>query len=190
MPMENKLAVGQGVLNGDKAVIDLRLMFDHPSAVVALQCGPQTLASSGQLFVIRGELLQGWRFQSKALGHAVVFRDGLCVDPLLQPADCSADPLQRLRTGHGGRLRKGVLARGWRQVLPAVILFGLPDRRMCQSQKPCASAPDQLVITAQLIFSPVEVIAPAVKEVGGDLPKKSCVVEIEEGHGGWVVVSG
>ena len=63
----------------------------------------------------------------------------------------------------------GFSRRRRREERPPIGAFGRFDGRARQPQQPTHLAANQYVVGAQLVFEPVEIIAPAVEQIDGDL---------------------
>jgi hypothetical protein len=179
---EDGLAAEECGFDGFEAALELGEIFEDPGGGAVVERRAEELALADELFVLRDEGGEGGSFFAEALGDAIVFGDGEFGEAVGELADAGAEPLELLGGADGGGVREGMGARRCGEVVAAEVAFSLLHAGVGGGEQPCSFRADELIVRAKLVFLAIEVVAPAVEEVGGQLAERTGVVEVEAGH--------
>ncbi len=94
------------------------------------------------------EAIEGLGFLAVALGHAVVFRDGLSGNLAGERPDGAGETFDGLRTGDGGGIGPGFFAGGRREEGAAVIALGGLDALTGGSEEKADFGADEEIVGA------------------------------------------
>src|SRR6185312_5402516 len=164
---KNRLSAQQRRLNRFEPALNLLKFFKDPRAVTVFERGAQKLALADQLLVLRGQRGKSRRFPPETLRYKVIFRHGQLRETVGKRADAFRETFKLLCPSDGRRVGKWFRARRCRKKFAAVIALRLPHAAAGNAKQPTGFRADELIVRAKLVFKPIEVIAPAVKKIGG-----------------------
>src|SRR5579863_2342158 len=175
---QHGLALAQRFLNRRQPFFELHHMLEHPYPAAGIEHRVQQRALPDEPLIAANQGLQRLRGLAIALRHAVILRDRLRLQPAADRADAARQALEILGRRRDRRIRKRLLARRRGNELAPVIRLRTLYARARHADKPRRFAAHELIVRAQLVLGPVEVVAPTVKEVDRRLPEHAFIVEL------------
>ena len=171
----------QGGSNGFQSPLQIG-RFWRIGAILAVHHGSQEVALAHELLIVMDQGLERGRLLAIALGHAIIFRNRLLLNQGFQSANPPGQPLQALGCCHRGSVRKWLLPGRAGEGTRAGIRSRPLHAGHGDAEQPRGFAAHELVVGAQLVFDAVEVVAPAIEQVGGDLPQGAGVIKSRVRH--------
>ncbi len=175
--MQDRLTVAQVAGEALETALDVGGAGQQPVAVGVLDHRAQRLGAADEREVALQEAMQRLGFAPIAVGHVIFFGNGMGADLAFERADVARHRLQPARRLRRRRVWPRLFAGRRGQMRAAIGALGALDLLARLAKQPADLGAHRQVVGAQMVLQPVEIIAPAVEQVDGDLLQRLEVVE-------------